>query len=472
MKHTKIVCTIGPSSDTKTQLKKMMQGGMNVARLNFSHGTYKSHTQLVKTIRMAADELDEPIALMQDLQGPRIRTGDVPREGIEIKKGDSVVLLSEREYKKYKGDDYIPVPIQYTQLVKAVKPEGLVLIQDGTIVLEVTSKRSKRVYCRVRQGGVVLSHKGINAPGADISGPVITKKDKKDLKFGLRQRVDYVALSFVKNANNIKQLRALLPKNSRARIIAKIEREEAVNNFDEILKAADGIMVARGDLGVEIGPARVPILQKEMVMRCVRAGKPVIVATQMLESMTENPRPTRAEAADVANAIIDHTDALMLSAESATGAFPVHAVRTMTDIARQVEQSEYDDLPHDAIAHAKEGTPVAVAHAALHVAKSIGARVVVVMTKSGDTARALAQLRPQEVKTVAVTYDPVVHRQMSLVWGVRGMLINKPKDKATFLKQLKIAVRKRRLASEGDEIVVITNFDRNQPGGVSEVITL
>jgi pyruvate kinase len=472
MKHTKIVCTIGPSSDTKTQLKKMIQAGMNVARLNFSHGTYKNHTQLIKTLRTAAKMQDEPIALLQDLQGPRIRTGNVPRDGIEIKKGEKVVLLSEREYKKYREDEHIAIPIQFAGLAKAVKPKGLVLVQDGTISMEVTSTRAKRVYCTVRQGGVVLSHKGINAPGADISGPVITKKDKQDLKFGIRQRVDYVALSFVKDASNIKQLRALLPKNSRIKIIAKIEREDAVKHFDDILQEADGIMVARGDLGVEIGPARVPILQKEMIMRCVRAGKPVIVATQMLESMTENPRPTRAEAADVANAIIDHTDALMLSAESATGAFPVHAIRTMTDIARQVEQSDYDDLPHEAIAHAKEGTPVAVAHASLHVAQSIGAKVVVVMTKTGDTARALAQLRPQHVKTVVATHDTVILRQMSLVWGVRSVLIQKAPDKKTFHRKIRIALKKRNIAKKGDEVVVITNFDRNQPGGVSEVITL
>lgn len=472
MKHTKIVCTIGPSSDTKTQLKKMIQAGMNVARLNFSHGTYKSQTALVKAIRKAADELKEPVAIMQDLQGPRIRTGEITRDGIEVRRGDNVVLLSQREYKKYKSEDHIAIPIQYTKLSSAVKIGGAVMIQDGTIVLSVTSIRSKRVYCEVKQGGVVFSHKGINAPGANITGAVITKKDKQDLKFGLRQKVDFVALSFVKNANNIKQLRALLPKNSRIQIIAKIEREEAVKNFEQILDQVDGIMIARGDLGVEVGAARVPILQKQMIMHCVMAGKPVIVATQMLESMIKSPRPTRAEAADVANAIIDHADAMMLSAESATGDFPVQAVRTMTDIAREVEASDYDNLPEAALTHAGEGTPAAVAHASLHVARSIGARVVVVMTKTGQTARALTQLRPQDVKIVVATSEEVVLRQLSLLWGVHGVLIKNPKDKASFMRQIKTAVKKQHFANTGDEIVVITNFDRSQPGGVSEVVSV
>lgn len=473
MKHTKIVCTIGPASDTKTTLKKMMSAGMNVARLNFSHGTYQDHTKLVKTVRSAAKEHGQPVALLQDLQGPRIRTGELPEEGIEISRGESVVLLSQKEYESFEENDCItPIPIQFPRLSKFVKVGGLVTIQDGTIELKVRYIEDGLITCTVRQGGVVKTHKGINAPGALIDIPVITKKDKEDLAFGQKHGVDYVALSFVKDEKNIRQLRRLLPKNSKTKIIAKIERAEAVENFDEILAEVDGIMVARGDLGVELGPSEVPLLQKEMIMKCIRAAKPVIVATQMLESMINSPRPTRAEASDVANAIIDHTDAIMLSGESATGRYPVQAVQTMTKIARKVEASPYDDLPDGAILERLESHKAAVAHAAVRMAESIGAKAIVVWSTTGETATLLSQLRPQHAKIVVATNDDSVLRQLALVWGTRGVQLNSPKTKAGLIRAVKTVLRNRKIARKGDQVVLVPGNVGGRTTELAEVITL
>lgn len=472
MKHTKIVCTIGPASNTKTTLKKMMSAGMNVARLNFSHGTYKDHAKLIRTIRAAAKEHGKPIALLQDLQGPRIRTGDLPADGVKIASGESVVLLSQKEYESFTDDRVIAIPIQYPLISESVSRGSVITIQDGTIELRVRYVERGLITCTVRQGGVVKSHKGINVPGTTLDVPVITKKDKEDLKFGQKHGVDYVALSFVKDASNIKQLRRLLGKQSHTKIIPKIERAEAVENFDEILEAADGIMVARGDLGVELGPAEVPLLQKQMVMKCIRARKPVIVATQMLESMTNSPRPTRAEASDVANAIIDHTDAIMLSGESATGKYPVEAVRTMTQIARKVEASNYDDLPESAVLQKVESRKAAVAHAAVRMAESMGAKAIVVWSTTGQTATLLSQLRPQHAKIVVATNKDVVLRQLALVWGTRGTKMNKPKSKAAFIRSTKAALKKEKHAKAGDKVVLIPGDLDGKATDLAEVITV
>lgn len=472
MKHTKIVCTIGPASRTKTTLQQMMSAGMNVARLNFSHGDYPDHANLIKTIRSTAKAQKKHIALLQDLQGPRIRTGEVPKEGIELSKGDTVVLLSQKEYAEFDHDVVIPVPIQFPKLSKFVKKNGMVTIQDGIIELKVTHVDEGLITCRVVQGGTVFTHKGLNAPGAEIDIPVITKKDKEDLKFGIEQGVDYVALSFVKDEKNIAQLRRLLPKNSGIKIIAKIERAEAVENFDRILDAVDGIMVARGDLGVELGPSEVPLLQKEMILQCIQAAKPVIVATQMLESMTGSPRPTRAEASDVANAIIDHTDAIMLSAESATGKYPVKAVRTMTQIARKVEHSPFDDLPRKVLPQRLENHRAAVAHASVKLAESMDAKAIVLWTDTGETATLLAQLRPQHAKIVVCTNDEQVLRQSALIWGVRSILMKKPKAKSGFIRSLRAQLVKQKIVKKGDQIVIIPGEIGKKQEDLAEIITV
>lgn len=458
-KNTKIICTIGPASDTKTRLKQMFSAGMNVARLNFSHGTYQDHAKLIKTIRTAAKESKKPIALLQDLQGPRIRTGETPKDGIEVRNGDYVIVVTQKDFEEHEELGRIPIPIQYDNLYKYVKPDGHIYIQDGIIDLKVQKIIDKKIHCRVVQGGVVFSHKGLNAPGVTLEAPVITDKDKEDVKFGIEQGIDYIALSFVKDDNDINNLRSLLPKKSQVKIIAKIERAEAIKSFDKILKVADGIMIARGDLGVELGAAEIPLIQKEIISKCLFAAKPVIVATQMLESMVNNPRPTRAEAADVANAIIDHTDAIMLSAESATGKFPVKAVRTMSQIARKVERSTYDDLPGDVFERRKKTTKViGVAHSAVHLAESIGAKAIGVLSATGQTATMISQLRPQDAAIIVFTDNEQVLRQLSLIWGCEGIQIPKPKDRKGFIQNARTEILKAKIAKKGDYIVIVTGF--------------
>jgi len=459
MKHPKIVATIGPSSQSKTTLEQMIAAGLNVARLNFSHGSYKDHAVLVSTIREASTIAGHPVAVLQDLQGPRIRVGEVPEQGIVITKGDRVVLISQKEFNAYGQTEYIPVPIQFEQLHQSVKKGGSILIQDGIMDLTIERVVQKKIYCRVIQGGVIFSHKGLNAPGTSIEGDVITKKDRADLKFGIKQKVDYVALSFVKSANDIKRLRRLIPKKLTIWIIAKIERAEAVQAFDEIVEASDGIMIARGDLGVELGAAAVPLLQKEMITKCLRAGKPVIVATQMLESMTASPRPTRAEASDVANAIIDHADAIMLSAETATGEYPVKAIQAMSAIAEQIEPSSYDDISDDLIDHRRETGRQGIAHAAVELAESTEAAAIVVLCRNGNTAPLIGQLRPQHTKLIVFTTQEHVLRKLALFWGIHGLLIKAPKDKTAFLRTVRTQLRKHKLVAKGEHIVLVYGSD-------------
>jgi pyruvate kinase len=459
MKHTKIVCTIGPASQSRTVLERMVSAGMNVARLNFSHGTYADHTQLIKTIRTVAKKTGQPIAILQDLQGPRIRIGEVPADGVSIRSRETVVLMSQRDFAHYHGKQKA-LPMQHPELHRFVKAGSQITIADGVMDLLVQRVTGGHIVCRVRQGGLVKSHKGMNFPGVTLDVPVITKKDKQDLAFGIRQDIDFVSLSFVKDAKDIARLRRLLPASKRIKIVPKIERAEAVANFDEILAASDGIMLARGDLGVELGPAAVPLLQKEIIQKCLKAAKPIIVATQMLESMVNSPRPTRAEAADVANAVIDHADALMLSGESAAGKYPVKAVQTMASIARTVERSRYDDLPHDLFAHRKETQSIGVAHAAVHLAESINAACIAVLSHTGGTAALISQLRPQAADIVVFTNDEKVLRQLSLVWGVHGIKIGKPKDKAAFTRVARQQLRAHNLAKKGDYMVIVTGVKK------------
>lgn len=472
MKHTKIVCTIGPASQSKTRLVQMMRAGMNVARLNFSHGEYTDHAKLIRIIRAASKEVGRPIALLQDLQGPRIRIGEVPRTGIQISKGDTVVLLTQTEYEKYGGKDHIPIPVQYKDLYKYVKKKGHIYIQDGIIDLKVERVADKKIYCRVLQDATVFSHKGFNAPGVTLKTEVITKKDKQDLQFGIHQDIDYVALSFVSNANDVRQLRSLIPKSKQIKVIAKIERQEAVDHFDEILDAADGIMIARGDLGVELGPAAVPLLQKDMIMKCVQVAKPVIVATQMLESMVNNSRPTRAEASDVANAIIDHADAVMLSAESATGKFPVKAVRTMTQIAHTVEESRYDDLPEELIQHRQETKKRGIAHASVELAESVDASLIVLFTHTGVEAAYISQMRPQKARIIALTDDTRVMRQLWLYWGVRAFKSARPTNMNDFIQKAKRQIVQRKLGKKGASAVILLGAGKRKKLQSTQVVTL
>jgi len=395
---TKIVATIGPASSDVLTLERMIKAGLRVARLNFSHGTHKSHAKFIRNVRAAARKVGVEVAILQDLQGPRIRIGDVPEDGIKIKRGQKVALLPANG-PLLRIPDHTIIPIQYKDLYKDVKKGTMILIEDGTIQLKVVRVSNKRIYCKVKIPGIIKSHKGINVPDVTLKVDVITAKDKKDIIFGQQHDVDFVALSFVKEAADINRLKKLIAKAQKknvkvpTKVIAKIERKEAIERLPGILEAVDGIMVARGDLGIELPAEQVPLLQKELIQRCLQRGKPVIVATQMLDSMIYNPQPTRAEVSDVANAVIDHTDAIMLSGETATGKYPVEAVKMMTRTAMVTEASVFDDF--DCGPLEINGLKQALAHAACRLSAEINAKAMIVVTKSGDGVRYLTRHRPK-----------------------------------------------------------------------------
>lgn len=465
MKHTKIVCTIGPASEQKTVLTEMMAAGMNVARLNFSHGTYDNHKQIIANVRAAAKTTGQSVAIMQDLQGPRIRVGEVHRDGIELLRGERVVFIPQ-SFINYKllitGKEKI-IPLGYEQLYKFTKPGKHVLINDGLIDIEVKQVKDKFIYGVVMKGGFIFSHKGINLPGVTIEADVITAKDKQDLKFGLSQGIDYVALSFVKDASNVKALRKLIRKKP-VKIISKIERKEALDHFDEILVASDGIMVARGDLGIEINPADVPLAQKGIIQKCMLAGKPVIVATQMLESMIINPRPTRAEVSDVANAVIDHTDAVMLSGESAFGKYPVEAVAMMSDIIQETEASTYDDVPLHFLKLQQQSIEDAISIVADDLAVQSQVQALVVHSVSGQAARMIARHRPQK-PIIVLTNSANTQRQLVLSWGVQALLIPTCKSLDQLIKTTSQILKKAKLVKAGQTIVLVTGQPVGKSGG-------
>jgi len=333
MRNAKIICTIGPACDSEEMLTKLAEAGMNVARLNFSHGSHEEHLQKMKLIRKVSKKLNKPIAILQDLQGPKIRIGKFAEPPISLNPGDLFTITTDE---KTVGNENI-VSTSYKNLANDVEFGDNILVNDGLIKLKVLEKTKVDIFCEVINGGSLYDRRGINLPGVKISEPSLTKKDKKDLEFGLANGIDYVALSFVREADSIRDIKKFMGKN-RVPVIAKLEKPEALNNLDEIIAEADGVMVARGDLGVEIFSARVPVVQKEIIEKCIQAGKPVITATQMLDSMMTNPIPTRAETSDVANAVFDGSDAVMLSGETAFGKFPVESVTMMKSIICEAEQ--------------------------------------------------------------------------------------------------------------------------------------
>ncbi|MCE9643101.1 MAG: pyruvate kinase [Candidatus Andersenbacteria bacterium] len=427
-KRTNIVCTIGPASSMVPVLKEMIVSGMNVARINFSHGDHDANLHLVDTVRTASQEVGMPVAILQDLQGPKLRVGVLPNDGMELIEG-KLVRLQAGVLEAEKG--VIPVP--YDRFAHDLGKSDRILLADGTRELEVVDVQGNMITAKVLLGGKLISHKGINVPTVTLSLESMTEKDDLDLAFGLKQNIDFVALSFVRSAEDVRQLKEKigkwLPENMEPpHIIVKIEKHEALINFDEILEEADGVMIARGDLGLETPVAKLPIHQKELIVKCIAAGKPVITATEMMASMEFNPRPTRAEVSDVANAVIDHTDAAMLSGESAMGKYPIQAVRMMSDIIEQTEESSLDDIPANSSMLIDDSIASAVASSAVALARSIKADAILVTTGSGYSARHIARLRP-EVPVFAATQSPRVFNQLILSWGITPILIdgyNKP----------------------------------------------
>ncbi len=413
MRKTKIICTIGPSSSDEAILVTMIENGMNVARLNFSHGTHESHERMIRMIRAASEKTGVPVAILMDLQGPRIRVGKIePPEGIVLENGGHVVL-STAAPDLPGGRERIPV--NYPHLSGDVSPGDYILLADGLIELVVTGIEETEIYCEILSGGRLTSHKGINLPSGSIRAPLLTEKDREDLLFGLAKGVDYVALSFVRNAADIHGVKEIIrSREARTPVIAKIEKHEALAHIDAIVEAADGIMVARGDLGIEIPLENVPGTQKMLVAKGNRAGKPVIIATQMLRSMVDSPRPTRAEATDVANAVLDGTDALMLSEETAMGQFPDRAVGYMARIAEKAQESYPFDRSFQEMLQTRISE--SVAHASCILAGHIRAEAIIATTKSGFTAAQIARFRPG-TRIIALSPDERTVRRLALYWG-------------------------------------------------------
>jgi len=450
---TKIVCTLGPSSSTVDVIEKMIRAGMDVVRLNFSHSTHEEHRAAMKAVREAAERAGEPIAILQDLQGPKIRTGKLASPEVRLVDGAKFIITINEI-----AGNAERVSTTYQNLPKDVKPGDTILMDDGLLQLKVLSSTTTDVVTEVVHGGILKEHKGINLPGVSVSAPSLTDKDIEDLEFGIANDIDYVALSFVRTGDDIRRLRefiiAKIDKGKKLPIIAKIEKREALDNIDEIIREADAIMVARGDLGVECATEDVPIAQKMICKKANAAGKPVIIATQMLESMIENPRPTRAEANDVANGVLDGADAVMLSGETSVGKYVVEVVRTMDLIIRRAEEEYRDQLDLADEAGEKQAEVFkAIGRAACVLAKQIGAAAIVPITHSGETAKTIAKYRPYG-KIIAVTDRERIRRRLNLVWGVRSILVPNIADTDTTLATIQQELLKSGYVNKGDYIVM------------------
>lgn len=448
-RKTKIVCTIGPASSRRETIRSLIRNGMDVARLNFSHGDHVTYKKITGLIRAESGNLKKAVAILQDLQGIKIRVGLVSNGSVDLKKGAEIFLHSGKEVSSDKH-----IFISYPALRKDVKIGDRILFDDGLIQANVTGKTRDGLRVKIVEGGVLRDKKGVNLPHVKTTMPSFTDKDKNDLSFGLTIGVDYAALSFVRSASDVRAVKEWLKKrHASLPLIAKIEKPEAIDDIDSILDEADGIMIARGDLGVEISPEEVPIIQKMLISKANEKGKLVITATQMLESMTEHSRPTRAEATDVANAVIDGSDALMLSAETATGKYPVIAVKMMDRIIRYTESQSLARHDYSGFAMLFSDFSGAVAEAACTAAGDIHAKAIVAFTQSGFTARLVSKFRP-EVPIIGVTPHADVKRIMSLYWGVTPMIISHVSNTDDMIQKVEKLLIGSNIARKGDNIVI------------------
>jgi len=460
-KRTKIVATLGPASNNKETIAQLAEAGANVFRLNFSHGSHEDHRQVIEMIREVRKEKNYHLGMLQDLQGPKIRIGLVKDGGVEIKEGQRLVITTE----EVEGDAE-RVSTVYKQIVNDVKPGDTILIDDGNIELKTLEVKTNEVITEVVYGGVLKSRKGINLPDTEVSAPSLTEKDLEDLKFGLSQDIDWVALSFVRKPQDIIQLKEIIAKAGKAtRVVAKIEKPEALRNIDAIIREADGIMVARGDLGVEIPMHEVPIWQKRIVEKCNMEAKPVIIATQMMESMIENPRPTRAETNDIANAVMDGADALMLSAESAAGKYPVEAVRKMAETIRAVETqaesiyNKYYDKQFESSTRMND----LLIRAACRLAENVHARALVCMTKSGYTGFRTAMHRSKS-EIYLFTNNHHLLNQMCLVWGVKTFYYDSHENIDMTLEQIEKQLLETGNLKKGDVFINTASMPQHWHG--------
>ncbi|HND84883.1 MAG TPA: pyruvate kinase, partial [Pseudobdellovibrionaceae bacterium] len=447
-RRAKIVATIGPSTADADKLEKAIRAGMNVARLNFSHGSHEDHVKVLKSIREISKRLQAPVTILQDLQGPKIRVGKFKEGKITLTAGQIVTITVE----EVEGSDAL-IPSDFKELPEVCKIGTKILLDDGLLELQVIRVSGHEVIAQVIYGGVLKNRKGMNLPGVSLPVDCMTDKDLQDLEFGLANGVDYVALSFVRHAKDIRQLRGLIEeKNSSARIIAKIEMLEALDNLEDICRASDAVMVARGDLAVEVGQSRLPGIQKRIIKLCNELGKPVITATQMLDSMVENPRPTRAEITDVANAVLDGSDALMLSAESASGKHPFRCIRTMHEIIMEVETNE-EEYYKISLGSEFLSPPAAIAASASLSALKLNATAIVCLTTSGKTANIISGFRPK-AKIIAVTDQMDVLNTLELTWGIQTLVIKPYKSLEDILVQVDKLLVNYGLAKTGDRVIV------------------
>jgi pyruvate kinase len=460
VRRTKIICTIGPASESSDVLESLVLAGMNIARLNFSHGSHQDQSSRIHTIREVSARLNTPVAILQDLPGPKIRTGRLKSKEVTLTEGSDFVLTTRR----VDGDEHA-VSVSLPGLPESVKPGDIVFLNDGAIKLEVLRQTATDVTCRVAVGGVLEWDKGINVPGVNLQVPSAMETDLEDLLFGIEQGVDFIALSFVRGAADVLEVKSFLrDKGVDTPLVAKIEKWEAWQNIDQIVAAADGLMVARGDLGVEIPLEKVPMVQKEVIRKCNRAGKPVITATQMLESMIDSPVPTRAEVTDIANSIIDGTDAIMLSGETAAGRYPVEAVKVMTRVALETESSlPYDKMVREKGSDLEPVTDDAISYAACNAARQLGAAAIIAFTMSGSTARRVAKYRPG-IPILAATPIPRQLRRLLLSWGVYPYEVPEPATVHDLFAEGVRLCLKTGIAKKGDLIVITAGLPIAIPG--------
>jgi pyruvate kinase len=468
MRRAKIVATLGPASQDPETIQKLLEVGVDVARLNFSHGRLEDHADVLDRIRAASRRLVKAVAVLQDLQGPKIRTGTLKagKVGVLLENGREITLTTESDFP---GDERL-VSTTYRHLAEDVRPGDRLLVDDGLIELRVLAADGVRARCEVVEGGVLKEHKGINLPGVALRAQAMSEKDKRDLAFGLAHGVDYVALSFVRAPGDVDLCRAEMERFGRVvPIIAKIEKPEAIEAIDGIIAAADGIMVARGDLGVEIQPERVPTIQKKLLRKANAAGKPVIVATQMLESMIEHPRPTRAEASDVANAIWDGADAVMLSGESASGRYPILAVQMMDRIVREAEQHlTLGKVPTPDVWSGPGPFDAVVSAAAVRAAQDAHAVAIVCFTLSGTTARLLSHQRPH-VAVVAFSPDQAIRRRIALYWGVLPKVMEPVRNADLMCEMVSDRLIADDVAKAGDRVVLVFGSPMGVPGQTNSI---
>jgi pyruvate kinase len=459
MRKAKIICTLGPASNSPEVIEGLIRAGMNVARLNFSHGTHDDHRLRVNTIRKVSRKLGIPVAILQDVQGPKIRLGKFEGGLLTVKEGQTVTVTTRAVLGQ---GMIIPTPVR--SLPKDVERGHVILLDDGRVRLRVLRVAGRDVTAKVEVGGVLKDHKGLNLPGAAMSVPTITEKDEEDLAFGQELGVDYVALSFVRSADDILRAREHVSK-LKTPLIAKIEKPQAVENLEAIAAVADGVMIARGDLGVEMPLEQLPGIQKRAVAEVNRMGGLVIVATEMLESMVSNSRPTRAEVSDVANAILDGADAVMLSGETAAGRYPIEAAATMARIVEETERTVSTGL-RPSLIERKDDLSTGVAAAAVAAAEQLGIETIITYTERGHTARLVSEFRPR-AQIIGLTPNPEIVNRMALYWGVQGMLVSRLQSTDAMLKQVRRLCRDQELCKVGTPVVIVAGVPLNEPGNTN-----